>query len=292
MGGMEDEQQQTPVFIRRIYLMDLFRLFRLFPNRSVFCDPFADFRSGGLANWHFFCSQLLCDTPLDTYKPQIVGMLKKYHHEDEAEQLLGTFPESMHDVQYYLWYENYNAALELDPDNERALVGRARQRFADGAYEEAADDYARLLLLHPGKKSYMLNKAVCQLNMEEYEDALKLLYQLNYENADDVNVQRVLAWALTCDNKTEQAERIFQQLVDNGQATGEDYLNYGYCLWLLGRPEDAAGCFGEYFVREGNNPDCYANAYNRHWLHAHGISDIDISMMQMLAHHADAGPSK
>ena len=289
MGGVEAEQQQTPAYIRRIYLMDLFRLFRLFPNRSSFYNPFADSRHGRLANWNFFCSKLLEDTPLDAYKPQIVRILKKYQQEDEAERLLYTFPDSMHDVQYFLWCENYDAALELDPDNERALAGRARQRFVDGEYDEADDDYSRLLLLHPGKKSYMLNKAVCLLNMEEYEDALKLLYQLNYENADDVNVQRVLAWALTCDNKAEQAERIFQQLIANGQASSEDYLNHAYCQWLSGRPDDAAKSFGEYFAREGNTPDSYSNAFNHQWLNEHGISDIDINMMQMLAHHADEG---
>ena len=283
MGGMDDEQQQTPAYIRRIYLMDLYRLFRLFPNRSSFNDPFAAMRHSGLANWHFFCSLLLKDTPIDTYKPQIVRMLKKYHHDNEATRLLHTFPETMHDVQYFLWCEDYNAALDLEPDNERALAGRARQRFDNGQYDEADDDYDHLLLLHPGKKSYMLNRAVCLLNMEEYEDAMKLLYQLNYEYADDVNVQRVLAWALTCDNKAEQAERIFQHIVANGQATGEDYLNYAYCQWLLGRPDDAANSFGEYFLRTGNTPESHANAYNRQWLHEHGISDIDINMMQMLA---------
>ena len=283
IGGTDDEQQQTPAYIRRIYLMDLYRLFRLFPNRSSFYDPFADVRHVGLANWHFFCSLLLKDTPLDAYKPQIVRTLKKHHHEGEAERLLHTFPDSMHDVQYHLWCGNYDAALELEPDNQRALAGRARQRFDRGQYDEADDDYAHLLLLHPGKKSYMLNRAVCLLNMEEYEDAMKLLYQLNYENADDVNVQRVLAWALTCDNKAGQAEHIFQQIVANGQATAEDYLNYAYCQWLLGRPDDAANSFGEYFVRAGNTPESHANAYNRRWLNEHGISDIDINMMQMLA---------
>ena len=85
---------------------------------------------------------------------------------DVAERLLDTFPESMRDAQYYLWTGNYDAALRLEPDNERALLGKARRLFADSQYDEAYGIYDRLTLMHPDRVNYQLNKAVCQVNQE------------------------------------------------------------------------------------------------------------------------------
>jgi tetratricopeptide (TPR) repeat protein len=281
MEEMNEEQQHSPAYIRRIYLMDLYRFFRLFPNRTALCNPF-DTSKNELGQCLFFTSELFRSTPLEYSKREVTAMLRKRRLTYSADLLLDTFAEDMHDVQYYLWQQDYEAALLLDPDNERALAGRARVNFHNGMYEDAQDDYERLLLLFPDKMGYMLNRAVCLLHLEEYEDALKLLYQLNYEHADDVNVQRVLAWTLTCAGKPEQAERYYVQLANNRQATGEDYMNYANCLWLLGKLREAADNFARYFECEQDAGENVSTAFNREWLHAHGISDIDIKMMQAL----------
>ena len=138
------------------------------------------------------------------------------------------------------------------------------------------------MLINPKKTGYMLNKAVCLMKMEEYDDALQLLYQLNYEHADDINVQRVLAWTLTSDNKLEQADRIYQQLMAQEKPSGEDYQNYAYCLWLQGRLSEAAENLGKYFDAEGESYEAVYAAFDENWLKAHSISDIDIKMMKAM----------
>jgi Flp pilus assembly protein TadD len=286
MGEMspDDDERRTPAYIRRNCLMDLYRFFKLFPNRQSFVNPF--YQNGvHVASCCFFCSNVFKATPLDAYKSEVVRVLKKHMFDYEASVLLESFPESMRDVQYYLWTENYSAALELDPNNERALSARARYYFSEGMYEYANNDYERLLLLHPNKVNYMLNKAVCQVNMEEYDDALKLLYQLNYEHEDDVNIQRVLAWTLTCDGKLEQADSLYQQLTRDDSATAEDYLNKGYCQWLLGRIKEADACFDQYFTLGG---DFYEAFNNKEWLRQRGISDTDIRLMQAMVMQHDS----
>lgn len=275
------ENQFSTAYIRRIYLMDLYRFFRLFPNRSALCNPF-DKGLKGNEHLDFFSSLIFMHTPLDAYKREIVRVLKKFHYDVEAEHLLDTFPEELQDVQFFLWMNEYEEALQLDPDNERALAGRARERFRQERYEEAVDDYDHLLLLHPDKMSYMLNKAVCLVKTEEYEDALKLLYQLNYEHDDDTNVNRVLAWALTCQGKLEQAGNIYQQLTAAEQPLGEDFQNYGYCLWLQGRIDDAANSFKKYLELTGDDIENLMISFEEEWLKKKGISDLEISMMWAL----------
>lgn len=280
MGDMQvdDAEQQTPAFMRRNYLMDLYRFFHLFPNRQALMSPFMG-GNGQLPLCFFFCSALFCGTPLDAHKPEVVKVLKKHLYQHEADYLLATFPEQMRDVQFYLWRGDFDQALALDPDNERALQGKARHLFTSENYTEANDVYDHLMLLHPDKVSYMLNKAVCLVNMEEYEDALKLLYQLNYEHDEDVNIQRVLAWALTCDGKLVQAEKLYQQLTSDEQATGEDHLNKGYCLWLMGHIEAAKDSFCKYIALGGQQSEPFAD---KEWLQKRGISAIDIRMMEAL----------
>ena len=282
LDEMALDNQSSPAYIRRIYLMDLYRFFRLFPNRSAFHNPFeADAKRGEPADCFFFCSSLFSHTPLDDCRPDVVRVLKKYKYEREADVLLAQFPERMHDVQYYLWKGDYDAALELDPDHERALAGRARRLFDQGMYEDAANDYARLMLLQPGKVSYMLNRAVCLLNADEFEDALQMLYQLDYEHPDDMNVQRVLAWALTCDGRLEQADKTFRRMQAAGGVLAEDYLNYGYCMWLQGNIDAAVAHFKTYVEKTPDMTDG-ARLFDDGWLEGQGISTTQIKMMKAL----------
>ena len=54
----------------------------------------------------------------------------------------------------------------------------------------------------------------------------------------------------------------------------EDHLNYGYCLWLLGRIADAAAHF-----RESNIPSKFPDTV---WLSKRGIDVLQIRMMTAL----------
>ena len=274
-----EETQQSPAFIRRSYLMDLYRFFRLFPNRSALCNPF-DTSKQPTGMCLFFGSALFRGTPLEQKKPEIVSVLMKQKLGDAALELLDTFPESLHDVQYYLWTGNYEQALALDGSNERALAGHAREAYQAGRLDDAADDYERLLLLHPGKSGYMLNRAVCLAELEEYEGALKLLYQLNYEQPDNQRVTRVLAWTLMSDGKLEQADRLYQQLADSDKLSDEDFLNRGYCLWLMGRIDEAADSIRKYI--EETEASEYDTLFDAAWLQRHGIGDMDMKMMEGL----------
>ena len=92
-----------------------------------------------------------------------------------------SIPPEMHDVNYYLWKGDFERALELDPENERALAGYARALYSNEEYEKSLEVYEKLLKIQPEKKSYLLYKAVCQIELHQYEEAEKMLFKLNYE---------------------------------------------------------------------------------------------------------------
>ena len=281
MNEMSKEEQAKPAFIRRNYLMDLYRFFMLFPNNKSLYNPYNSHEEEQ-TDVVFIVSDLFMHTPMDRHKPAIVKMLKKRKMNKSLALLMQSFPEEMRDQNYYLWMEDYERALEIDPENEWALVGHARNRFKAKDYEGALEIYEHLLLKYPEKKNYMLNKAVCQVNMEDYEEAQKVLYQLNYEHPEDMSVAHVLAWSLTCDGKMEQAENLYQQLMAQEAPNPSDYLNYGYSLWLQGRINEAAEQLRKYAKLVAGKETPAPLQLDDRWLKIRGISETEIYMMKTL----------
>lgn len=279
---------QTPAYIRRSYLQDLYRFYRLFNYRSQFCNPFM------MQYSLFFNNVIFSHTRLAPYFGEVVSSLMKLKRIDEAKAVLNNTDESQRDLKFYLitgyiaqkyrgLFDSVKAsvffqkALALDPKNERALYGIAKQHFMENDYQTALDYYEQLLALQPDKRSYLLNHAVCLTKLLRYQDALKELYQLNYENPDDRKVNKVLAWTLTCDGKYEQAIKIYQQLLDEPMQT-EDLLNYGYCLWFSGNMSDAAECFNRYLKETGEQKNHIIET-ERDLIEEKGITEAEQQMM-------------
>ena len=169
---------------------------------------------------------------------------------------------------------DYRRALELNPDSEQAMWGLAREVFGKEKYDEALELYDKLLAINPDKKLYLLNKSVCLTNLRRYDEAEQILFRLNYEDSDNLNVARVLAWALTCDGKYEQAGRLYDQLMAVDVPASGDLLNYGFYLWFNDRIDEAASCFRSY------GKDVYDLIKKEEYLLGkNGIVDEEIKMM-------------
>ena len=278
MDEMGEAPEMSPAYIRRVFLMDLYRFFRLFSHRSELANPF-DTSWSETGRCLFFASELLADTPLEGDKAQVVRLLKRMKMNHAAQLLLRTFGQQQRDVQYYLWTENYAEALRLDPENERALVGMARTYYRAKDYEQALKQYDVLTERFPQQSRYHLNHAVCLVQLRRYEEALKELFRLNYEQPDNDSVSRVLAWTLTCEGRLEQASKMYEQLTAAEQPDSEDLLNYGYCLWLQGQIDRAADCFQRHYRQEVEREADFVFSLDEAWLQERHITQPEIKMM-------------
>ena len=294
-GEISLEEQRQPAFIRRAYLQNLFRFFKLFPMRSEFRNPFGQPAS---TDYVFFANELFAASPLQSHYVQVAAFFVKRKMYKAAWLVLQCCNEQSKDFQYYMMMgtmaqrqpdlvtettptatDCFRKACELKPDNERALLSLARALFAGQSYTEALSLFDRLTLLHPDTLSYDLGKAVCLLNMGRTEEALKILYRLNYDHADDKQVNRSLAWALTLEGKYEQAEKLYAQLLADAPSAN-DLLNYGYCQWLQRHHRDAADTFRRLhasnkdfdFEHEFLQPDLP-------FLAGHGITEVEARLM-------------
>ncbi|MBR1932644.1 MAG: hypothetical protein IJ841_03055 [Prevotella sp.] len=295
-GEVPIEVQQRPDFLRRLYLQNLFRFFRLFPYRSEFVTPF------GPRPCIFFANSLFRGTELEQRMPEVASFLAKRKQFEAAKNVLSNVSSKHHDYQYLMLKahvlmhqdvgdgaelitmnrvaELYDRALRLQPGDARATKGHARALMACHRYEEAFEDYEQLLTQPTVNRSTELNAAVCLVNMKRYEEALKLLYKLNYEQPDEPQSNRVLAWTLAVSGKYEQAQKLYDKLLSASKPQPADMLNYGYCLWFKGDVVSAVSMMRQYKDQQKEA------AIGEELLHTeyqlirdHGISDADIHLM-------------
>ena len=292
MGGEVSElEQEKPAFMRRLYLQDLYRFYRLFPTRSEFCNPFE--------HTVYFSHPLLAQPSLCSQSLSVARFLLKRRRYAEVVSVLVNIPEQQHDFQYYMMIGTalqhapltslptplicYRQALELQPENERAKAALARALFAGQKYDEALEAYEALLELQPDHRSYQLNAAVCLINLQRSDEALKMLYKLNYLYPDDLSVNRALAWALTLSGKYEQADKQYVQLLAEEKPLSADLLNYGYCLWLSGNIVTAISMFRQFINSQSddgiNMEKEFMHGTEHELLLKRGISDTDIRLM-------------
>ena len=297
-GEVDKEERQKPAYMRRLYLQNLYRFFRLFPTRSEFYNPFLQENTG--SRILFFANKLFANKDMSQQAMGVARFLMKRSRYAEVTAVLDNVDEEKRDLNFYLLMgtvlqhagtttkttltaaDCYEQALRLQPDNERALAGKARLLFNRQHYAEAQQIYERLLDIKPEHRNYQLNMAVCRLNMNEADEALKVLYKLSYENADDIGVNRILAWALTVGGKYEQAQNIYRQLMGAEQPEPTDMLNYGYCLWFMRDIEAAISMFRKFMQQQGDESydlEREMTQTEHQLISEKGISDMEVRMM-------------
>ena len=295
-GEAPAEEQRQPAFMRRIYLQNLYRFFRLYSMRSEFCNPFdADAAPGRLL---FFANPLFSCSEMGPQFLAVASFLLKRRQYEQVVSVLTNMPKEQRGLQFYMMLgtalqhtpqlaqfsaqECFRQALQLQPDNERALSGLARALFGSQAYEEAYESYSTLLSRQPEHKTYQLNTAVCLLHLGRAGEALKLLYKLSYIYPDDLTVSRVHAWALTVGGKYEQADKIYCQLLALPEPQPADMLNYGYCLWLSHNMVTAIGMFRQFLSSQTDDTFSIQEEFmcgGRQLLADAGITDTEIRLM-------------
>lgn len=288
------QDKVQPAYVRRMYLQNLYRFFKLNPQRHLFVQPFD--HSEGQKHIVFMHQKVFCQTALATDFIEVATFLVKHRFYEGAALLLANVSEPFNE-RYYMTCAKvmtyaaipgltlslrdcYCQALALNGDNVHALNGFARIAFQQGDYEKSLEAYEKLLAGMPNHRNYLINKAVCLMSLKQYEESLKILYKLNYEYPEDQSVKRILAWTLVGDGRKEQAAKIYEEM-DDKQLQTDDYLNFGICRWLQGRISDAATLFRRYVANspEDFHLEALFSGEEADLLQRNGISDSEIRLM-------------
>ena len=292
----ESDDTEDAISIRRTYLQDLYRFFRLYHTANDFINPFEDNGKGDfVADTFFFTYKSFMGTGLDDVKLRLASHLYKHQQMTELAELLTTFQSADPRYAILMGYTNINMgkaefayqffdyALKTEPDNQWALKGKARAALDAEDYKTAEEVYTELLKLEPGHKNYTMNRCVALLKLGRTSEVREELFRLDYQYPEDMNVKRVLAWAMLSDNSLDKASQLYDTLLASTPAH-EDYLNAGYCQWAMGNVQRAVELFREWIVKSGKSREQLLEEFrsDADTLTMYSISEIDCFLMLSL----------
>ena len=118
------------------------------------------------------------------------------------------------------------------------------------------------------------------MEMENYNEALKYFYKVEYLAPDNQKIQRPIAWCSFLIGKLEAAKKYFKKVLKT-ESNNHDYLNLGHVEWCLGNKAEAINNYKEALKASQFNFDWFTAEYltdSKHLI-KNGIEQIDIPLM-------------
>ena len=276
------QDTESPVYIRRMYLQDLYRFFKLYTNKQLLHNPFNS-QHGKRGTALFIDHSVFCGTIADDRYTEIGQFLLRRNNTLEAwsmiERLREIQSDSLLELRAQCLYMQgkseeaemlYRKVVEKNPDDAKAISALAKITFQTGRYDEAVEYYKHLQQQYPDKLSYQLNYCVALSKTPQVAESIETLYRLYYENPDNHNVLRVLAWNLLVAKRTEQAGTEYEKLLQIGDQKAEDWLNAGYYYLIVRNVEKAVDMFRRYVEESKSAQDA------RHLIGKQIAADADV----------------
>lgn len=284
-------------FVRRRYLQDLYRLFTLHYARiGEYINPFDShnylFLSKSCYKETDLCNRYP-DLCLYFHKKSFTGAFERMVNEcmdfmdvDDAKSLFvqGVYLFDIEGEVYQAFYL-FERLHELKPESMWAKLYLANIRSSLGDLEEAEDLFRELHESYPENRNFSFRYAQTLVDLREYDEALNILYRLDYE-AQESKVKDELASVLLEMGKLEQAEKklLESKELPNHDSHSYTYFYLGIVHWAQGKLNKAVYDFHFYLKSYSLSKDC-SELYlqlkdNRELLMQYGIgNDSDISMI-------------
>lgn len=290
-----DVNTESAAYIRRMYLQDLYRFFKLHSERKDFANPF-ERKNDEIAA--FFIGNELFDGLLHEELLVVERHLFKSKKYEDVEKLfsrlvakgIATDDEKLLCALTYLRlgriedaYGLFNELQANGYDALRVQKGLADTLFALRRYADAAECYKKLLAADPSNRRYILCHSLALVNSGNVKDGLADLFRLDYENGNDVDVKRIIAWGYLVDCKPDDAERVYDWIVKSDKVADTDWLNCGYAKFVLSKTAEATQCFKRFADLNNAADACevlekeFANDWDT--LAKNGVKDFEVKLI-------------
>lgn len=294
-----DQDTTSPTYIRRMYLQNIYRFFKLFSNKQLLNSPFLvqqEYDDSALfITQSIFISSIFLDNVCEI--GQFLLRMKNYR---ELERLMPAIENHRSSSSLLLnaqWlmlkrdYDNaseiYSELLLLNPYDTKALAGKARADFNAGRYDEASKLYKQLADIQDKSLAPLLNYCVAMSHTDKVTETVDLLYKLYYENPDNLTVHRILAWNLLASQRKQQAEAEYAKLLSAENPAPEDYLNAAYSAWVNRQIESSVSLFRTYLNKLSDSSDKflqlnYKIQSDSYVLKSNGVDSLELKLMSDL----------
>ena len=215
---------EKPAYVRRMYLQDLYRFFKLSPQvkmPNMFTDTLWMQALAGMPQVKGRCVELAKFLLRHDKQAIALSVAEKGEDSEERSIILAAIAEKRGEdpSEYYL------SVLAANADSVPALKGIARYYLQKGSAEALAY-WQRLCELNPGVFAYELNRLHALVLAGKVEENLNDFYRLDFEHPDDPKVKRLIAWALLCLGRFDKAEELYYKILECkwGEVTRNDLL--------------------------------------------------------------------
>lgn len=232
-----EETMQSATFIRRMYLQDLYRFFRL--NPQIKMTNIFDNRA-----WldYLLKRRILSDRCLSELCKYLLR--KKYLKEARlcAESIKSSDTEksillaylSMENGDIKTAYAYFEQAYKEKREDLAVLKGLSKTAFLMSDYQKSHELFSQLASLYPDNLSYKINSLNSGVLSGKAEELLNEVYRLDFEHENHPKTKRLLAWTLLCLGRLDQAENIYHRIIDGDydEPTENDCICLIDLYWL------------------------------------------------------------
>ncbi len=272
------------------YIQDLYRFFKLHPNRKDFEDIFElklDFHEN---------SFLKAVYPDQTFLKKIADFLFKTDHyaesldiflllnagknqDMELLQKIGYCYQQTGDLTNAL--KHYYLAELFDSNNVWNLKKIAFCLKKQNDYLKAIDYYYEIEKLEPENIQIQMNIANAFLHLKEFNKALNYYYKIEFSSNENQGICRPIAWCLFVIGQFAKSKEYFTRLMDNGDFNKYDYMNYGHVHFVEGDFGKAAELYLQSIRQKDNSLGGFLKGFadDKEHLAKHGLDLLEIQLM-------------
>jgi tetratricopeptide (TPR) repeat protein len=276
--------------ISKQYVQDLFRFFRLHPNRADFSDMF----SASLLLHKTYLFDILSDNS-DLKSSIAEYYFLKGHYKEAIEvfeelkselenpsasifQKIGFAYQKTSQLQKAL--EAYLMADVIQPDDLWTVRKIALCYRLSGNYEKALAYYQHCIYIHPGHLGIELNISKCLMLLNRYAEALKLLYRLDAENEGNLKIMRHLCWCNFVSGNIEKAKYHSKEILKSDPQI-QDNINAGHIHLCNKNISEAIKYYVEALKKLENKIDDFIKLFkeDKNFLIANGIETYELNLV-------------
>jgi tetratricopeptide (TPR) repeat protein len=283
------DQSKRSKIIYTQYLQDLYRFYKLFPQKNEFEDIF----KGKLDIYNaYFFRTIIRDRNIQ------INIAEYFFEKNYFEEALELYMdlEGSEDKSYeitekiaycYQKLENWKFALDLylqaelfDKNRLWILkkIGLCYRKLKNT--EKALEYYLEAEKIDPDNLYMQASIGHCYLDLKNYELALKHYFKVEYLSPAKKSVTRPIAWIYFVMGKLDSSKKYYQKL-SNKEFTKYDYINFGHVEWCLGNRKEAIKFYKKSIKQEDNSLELFLANFNddKEHLLKHGIIPDDIPIM-------------
>jgi Flp pilus assembly protein TadD len=150
--------------------------------------------------------------------------------------------------------QQLQAAVDANPNDERALNDLAQVLVRSGRAREAATYLDKAVSLKPDSWAYQFNRARAYAQLQEWGQAVEGYRAAARLFPDDYATQYNLAKALQASGDISAALPAYEKAIELAPGQSDFQLSYGLALETAKRPQDAVAAYRRYLELEPDSP--------------------------------------